>query len=223
MKDITRNHLDRGRRVADFNAAHAASFPAGSRASVLTTEIGAAVTALETLGAKQDAAELDRQQATDQKDAVRLILLSLLRAISGTARGMERLFPGITARFRMPRGSDQNLLDRARAFIVEATPMAADFTGRGLPVNFLTALEAAAVALEAAITSQNQALAAQTNATAALLVTQKQLSAAVSEFSPIVRNIFAGDPATLAEWESASHVKSAPKKAKGQATPPPTP
>lgn len=222
MKDITRNHLERGRRVADFNAAHAASFPAGSRASVLATEISAAVTTMETSGAKQDAAELDRQQATDQKDAARLVLLNLMRAVSGTARGMERLFPGITARFRMPRGSDQNLLDRARAFIEEATPMAADFTGRGLPADFLTTLEAAAVALEAAMTSQNQALAAQTNATAALGVTQRQLAAAVSEFSPIVRNIFAGNPATLAEWESVRHVRRAPKKAKAQATPPPT-
>jgi hypothetical protein len=41
--------------------------------------------------------------------------------------------------------------------------------------------------------------------------------------SPIIRNIFSNDAATLAAWKSASHVERAPKKAKKAAPPPPKP
>lgn len=223
MKDVTLRHLDMGRRVTDFTDTHTASIPAGSRAAALVVTITEAVTELEIQGAKQDAAELDGRQATDQKDAALLNLANLMRPINRTARGMEKLRPGITARFRTPRGSNQNYLNRARAYIEEATPMAADFTGRGLPADFLTTLEVAAVTLEETITRQNAALTAKTAATAALAAAQRKLTDAVREFSPIVINIFANDPAVLASWESARHVQRAPKKTKPAPPTPPTP
>jgi hypothetical protein len=219
MEDITLRYLGMGRRATDFTASRASFFPAGSRGSELITTISAAVTALETEGAKQDAADLDGQQATDEKDAAMAELQDLLRPINQTARGMEKLFPGIGGRFRMPRGSAQNFLNRARAYIAEATPMAAEFTSRGFPANFLTTLEATASRVESAISRQNEALAAQTAATAAVKLAQQQLVDAVHEFSPIVRNTFREDPATLAAWESASHVERPPKKAAKKKTP----
>lgn len=222
MNDTTLRYLDMGRRVTDFTGTHASSFAAGSRGSQLMTAITAAVTALETHGAKQDAADLDRQQATEEKKAALAALLDLMRPINQTARGMEKLFPGIGGRFRMPRGSDQNFINRARAFIEEATPMSAEFTHRGLPTDFLTTLETATAAVESAIDRQNAAFGAQTSATAAVKTAQQQLVDAVREFAPIVRNTLRDDPAALAAWESASHVQRAPKRAKKKpaATPP---
>lgn len=219
MRDITVRYLGMGRRVADLTAAHAASFPAGSRGSQLITVINEAVTELETQGAKQDAADLDGQQATAEKKAALAILQNLMKPISQTARGMEKLFPGIGGRFKMPRGSEQNFLNRARAFVTEGTPMKAEFTARGFAADFLATLEAAAVAVEAAIDRQNQALAAQTAATAAVNAAQQQLIDSVRELSPIARNTFRDDPATLAAWESASHVERPPKKAAKKKTP----
>lgn len=219
MNDTSQRHLDMGRRVTDFTDTHTAGFPAGSRGRQLITIITAATTALETQGAKQDAADLDGQQATDEKNAALAALVGLMRPMNQTARGMEKLFPGIGGRFRMPRGSDQNFINRARAFIDEATPIAAEFTHRGFPADFLTTFDAAIGAVESAIDQQNQALGAQTTATAAVKAAQRQLTDAVHEFSPIVRNTFRDDPAVLAAWESASHVERAPKKA--TKTPPP--
>ena len=213
MEDFILRHLEMGRRATDFIITYAAAFPAASRASALIAIINAAVKTLETAGNKQDAADLDGQQATDEKQAALAVLVGLMRPINQTARGMEKLYPGISSRFKMPRGSAQNFINRARAYIAEGTPMAAEFTSRGFPANFLTTLEAAVVAVESAIDRQNQARNAQTAATASLVAAQQQLVDAVHEFNPIVRNVFSADPAALAAWESASHVERAPKKA----------
>ena len=214
MQDTTLRYLNMGRRVTDFNETYATSFPAGSRGSQLITVINTAVETLERQGARQDAADLDGQQATDEKNAALAALVNLLRPINQTARGMEKLFPGIGGRFRMPRGSDQNFINRARAYIEEATPLAAEFTSRGLPADFTETLDAAVTRVESAIDRQNAALGAQTTASAAVKAAQQQLVDAVREFSPIVRNTLRDDPAALAAWESASHVERAPRRAK---------
>lgn len=223
MQDTAIRHLNMGRRVADFADTHMAAFPAGSRAVTLINAIKAAVAAMETAGAKQDAADVAGKQATDQKYAARGALLGRMRPINQTARGMEKLFPGISAQFAMPRGSgDQTVINRAQAFIAGATPIAAEFTNRGLPANFLTELAAAIAPMMNATNLQNEALGSETAATAAVNAAQKQLKDAVREFSPIVRNSFPNDAATLAAWKSASHVERAPKKAT-QPQPQPTP
>lgn len=222
MQDITIRYLNSGRRMVDFTVTYGAAFPAHSRGSQLIADITGATTTMEVQGAKQDAAALDIQQATDEKNAARDVLLDLLRPINEIARGMAKLFPGIGGRFKMPRGSDQNVINRARAFIEEATPMQAEFTSRGLPEDFLTTLAAAIAAMESAVDRQNTARNALAAATAAVTAAQQQLIDAVREFSPIVRTTLRADPAALAAWKSASHVERAPKRAK-QTTPPTTP
>jgi hypothetical protein len=224
MQDSAVRHLDRGRRVADFTATHTSFFPAGSRAAALIVNILAMLAAMEAAGAKQEGAERAGQEATEQRRAARTLLLRLMRAISHTARGMNKLHPGIADLFRMPHGGgDQILINAARAFITEATPFAAEFTGRGLPANFLTALQDAIDQLVSTIEAQAEARGTLTKATAAIKAAQKQLTDDVNELSPIVRNTFRDDPATLAAWESASHVERAPKKKATKTPPPPTP
>jgi hypothetical protein len=224
MKDINIRYLDMGRRARDFTAAHGAAFPAGSRAGELVAALNAAVTAIETAGAKQDAAEVAGKQATEQKDVAREVLLDRMRPINRTARGMDKIFPGIGEQFAMPRTyGDQAIINRAQAYITAGTPMAAEFTKRGLDANFLTELAAAIPPMMNAIEQQNNARSEQTAATAAVTKAQTQLKDAVRELSPIVRNTFHDDAATLAAWDSASHVEKAPKKKKTAAPPPPPP
>ena len=145
-----------------------------------------------------------------------------MRAINSTARSIDNLFPGMKDQFKMVRGnSDQATLNRARAFISEATPIPDRFTDRGLPAAFLTDLQDAIDAVEEADNHQSAALAAQTAATAGVAAALKQLRAAINEFEAIARNTYRNDPPTLAALKSASRVESAPKKAK-QAAPPPS-
>lgn len=223
MEDINIRHLDMGRRVRDFMEANKAAFPAGSRASELSAIASASVTTMETAGAKQDAARVAGKQATDQKDAGRVVLLNLMRPINRTARGMDKVFPGSGAQFAMPRGGgDQPVLNRAQAFVDEGTPIVAEFVKRGLSANCFTELGAAIALMMRAIEAQNEALRDETAATAAVNAAQAQLKDAVRELSPIVMNTFHDDPGKLAAWKSASRVERAPKRTKPAPPPPPT-
>jgi hypothetical protein len=221
MQDSEIRQLDRSRRVQEFTKNHTAAFPAGSRAAVLSAAVAAAITETEQQAAKQDAATLDRQESTEQKQTAINTLLEQMRPISLTARSIDNLSPGIADQFRMPRDSDQAILNRARAYIKEGTLIPTEFTTRGLPATFLADLQTAIDAVIAAEDHQASALSDQTAATTALAEALKQERAAVRELDAIIRNQFRHDPATLAAWDSASHVERAPKK-KATATPPPT-
>jgi len=220
MNDTAVRQLDMGRRVRDFTNSLAALFTTGSRARLLVDRANEAVALLETESAKQLNAARSEQDATDRKDELLRQLLEQMSAVNLTARGMNKLYPGITALFRMPRGSGiQNCINTARSFITEATPRAADFTGRGLPANFLTTMEATIAQLLAVIDEQDEARRRQTTATAAIKAAQRQLLDSTHELNPIIRNMFGTDPATLAAWDSARRVERAPKKAAKKKTP----
>jgi hypothetical protein len=139
-----------------------------------------------------------------------------------TARSINKQLPGIADQFKMPRSSDQNVLNHARGYIESATPIPTEFTNRGLPVSFLTDMQAAIGGVEAAEGRQSQALADKTKATANLVAALKRETDIVRELKAIARNTFRNDPGTLAAWESASRVEKGPKKAK-KPEPPPKP
>lgn len=222
MQDRTVRYLNMGRRVNDFTDAQTPPFPANSRAAVLTGIIKAAVTTLETEGAKQEAAHRAGMEATARKKAAFAALLLLMSAINRIARGMNKLHPGIAALFRMPRGrADQTVLNTAYAYITEATPIIAEFTGRGLSTDFLNTFEVAINECLSTIAAQDAARNAYAKSTAAVKAAERQLIDAVGELSPIIYNTLRDDPAALATWRSASHVERAPKRAK-QPTPPTT-
>lgn len=212
MQDSERRQLDRSRVVREFTRTYTSAFPAGSRAANLIDDLDAVITLIETQAAKQDTAMLKRQESTDQKDAAIEALLELLRRNSLTARSIPDLSPGIAAEFKMPGNSDQAVLTRAAAHINAATPIAAEFTSRGLPATFLTDIQAAIETVSAAQQAQAAALVEQTGATAALAAALKQERDTVRQLDAIVRNQFRNDPAALAAWESASHIESGPKK-----------
>lgn len=71
-------------------------------------------------------------------------------------------------------------------------------------------------------TSKEQGREMHVEATAAIDKLIEGGMTAVRELDPIVRNIFANEPAKLAAWLSASHVERAPRR-KTQAQHPPTP
>jgi HPt (histidine-containing phosphotransfer) domain-containing protein len=223
MNDTSQRALSMGRRVKEFTAANPTSFTSGSRASLLITQVNAAVQELEQQGSKQDTAVASGREATERKKGALANMLSRMRPLSGTARGMEKLSRGIGDRFRMPRGSEQSAINRAQAFMAEGETMAAEFTSRGLPATFLSELSASITEVESAREAQDQARREESAATAALSLAEQQLLDTVRELSPVVRNIFRNDPARLASWESASHVERAPRRKKTTPTPPPPP
>lgn len=221
MKDSEIRQLDMAQRVSEFAKTHAADFPAGSRGAELITSLDAAIASTEQQAAKQDAAALDRQENTEQKQDAINTLLEQMRAISRTARSINQHFPGIGDQFKMPRDIDQAILNRARAFIEAATPIASEFTSRGLPAGFLIDLQAAIDASDAAENSQSAALANQTAATAGVAAALKQVTTIMRELDAVMLNKYRADPSQLAAWKSASRVEKAPKKKETETPPPP--
>jgi phage-related tail protein len=219
MMDSETRQLNRGRRVREFVSTLTATFPAGSRGAALFAAVDAAITEVEEQAARQDAANLDRQESTEQKETAINALLEKMRAINRTARSLNKQLPGLADQFKMARGSTQAIVTRARAFITAATPIQTEFTSRGLPDTLLTDLQAAIDAVAEAEARQSAALAEQMAATAEVAAALRQERDAVRELNAIMLNKFRDDASTLAAWESASRIESAPKKAKKSPAP----
>jgi hypothetical protein len=222
MNDSQIAELDMGQRVRAYAATRPADFPAGSRAAIVLAMLDDAIKETEQSAAKQLSANLDRQESTEQKQGAINTLVEMMQAVNQIARSINPQFPGIADQFKMGRGGDQATLNRARAFIADATPIAVEFTTRGMPATFVADMQAAVDAADSAENRQSIARTAQAAATAAVALALKQLRAAVRELDATFKARYRQDPAALAAWQTASHVEKAPKKKK-EATKKPAP
>jgi hypothetical protein len=207
-------------RVRDFGTGHSSDFAANSLANQIFTQFATALTELDGLAASQ-ASGASREGTSTREDA-REELRRRMEAISRTARAIAIDTPGLEEKFRVPRGeNDQILLAAARAFAADAVPFAAQFVAHELPATFIDDLKASIANLEAAIGKQSGAIGDRVGARAGIAAILDETMIALRKLDPIIRNKYANDPATLAEWTSASHIERAPKR-KAQ-SPPSTP
>jgi hypothetical protein len=149
-----------------------------------------------------------------------------MRAIARTARAMALDTPGLENKFRLPRsGGDQALLQAARAFVADATPLKAEFIRHELPASFIEDMQDEIADLQRAIDEQNTGRDAHITATVSIETTVERGIKAVRRLDAIVRNKFRDDSATLAAWEHARHVERAAraqKRANGKTKAPPS-
>lgn len=224
MKDSDTRRYEAFLRVREFGAAHAAQFPQNSFGAEKFGALGAVIAGLDAHASTQVAGRNTAQQGTTSKAAARDELRRDLEAISRTARSMAFDTPGLEDKFRLPRVlKDQELLSTARAFTVEAQPLAAEFARRGLPADFLADLASDIESFEQAINQKTDGRAAHVAATAAIDDLIEDGVKHLRQLDAVVRNIFADDPAALAAWVSASHVERAPRRRRPDAAPAPTP
>lgn len=211
-------------RVRDFGAAHAAAFPANTTGGQLFAELNAAVAELTSQAATQVAGLNTSREGTTSKASARAALRERLAVINRTARAMAVDLPAIGDKFRMPHGSgDQVLLNAARAFVTNATPLAAEFIKLELPADFLTDLEADITDLEQAISARHHTTETHVSATAAIDTALERGLNALRKLDVVVRNKFHDDPVILAAWESASHPQHHARKPAPDPPPTPTP
>ncbi len=195
-------------RVRDFGAERAAAFPANSLGGEQLAEVRSVVEILTEMAASQTSGVGSAQQATASRTNARVSLRESLQAVNRTARAMALDTPGLENKFRLPRsGSDQALLNSARAFVADATPLKPIFIRHELAASFIEDLQADITDLERAIGGQNTGRGVHVTATASIDSTVERGMAAVTRLDAIVRNKFRDDPATLAAWESARHVE----------------
>lgn len=224
MKDTEIRKLEMLRRVRDFGAAHASSFPAASLAAQKFAAVGAVVAEVESHGTTQSTGKGAAQAGASAKRAARVDLREKMAAVRDTALALEEVTPGVSANFRIPRtNGDQALMSAARAFVAAATPLKNEFLQREMPATFLEDLTAAVTRFENSLNEKNASTEKRITATAAINSGLERGLKLVRELDPIVNNKFRGDAATLAAWASASHVARPPKKAAPQKTTATTP
>lgn len=220
MNDTQRRTYEMLARVRDFGAANAATFPGGSKGKELFDELGAVLAELDGHAeAKVSTQGVAAGGSTTRKDA-RERLRDQLEAIARTARAMSFETPELAARFRLPRGNnDQSLVGAARSFHTTASPLKAEFIRHELPADFLEELARAVADFESAVTEQNTGRVARSAAVAALEDATARGSALARQLDALVRNKFRDDAARLAAWDAASRTERAPRKTPRPAPP----
>ncbi len=212
---------DMFRRVRDFGAAHAADFPANSLGSTLFAAISATVAEIDHVTSARTSSVGASRQGTESKELARETLLDDMEAITITARAIALDNHGLENKFRIPRNaSDLGVLTAARAFLVDATPLAAEFTRREMPADFLDDLRQSISDMEQAMTERNHHRESGVGATVALGEVIARGMKEVKQLNAVVHNRYRNDAAKLAAWVSASHTER-PKRKAGQSDQPP--
>lgn len=208
-------------RVHGFGTAHVSDFAADSLATQLFANLATIVTDLDGHAATQISSRGSAREGTTTRGQAREELRADLIAINRTARAMSAEVPGINDKFRLPPvGNDQLLLNAARAAAVDAAPISAQFIAHEMPADFLADLNDDIARLEATMGNQSSGVGNAIAARAAIETKIDEGVAVVGKLDAIMKNKYANDPATLAEWASASHTERAPRRKK---TPPATP
>src|SRR6185295_10135130 len=139
-----------------FGVARTADFASGSMGTQTITTIAAVVAEIDGHSTDEVSAMGDARQGTESRAQARAALRDSLEAFRRTARVMARDVPGINQKFRVPRGNnDLELLNAARAFATDATPLRAQFIAHEMPVEFIEDLQADIDAMQAAINNQS--------------------------------------------------------------------
>ena len=207
-------------RVRRFGLTHSAAFPANSRGAELFSLVASIITEMETHATEQDSGKRAAKERTALKQAALKRLREKLEAISRTARAMARTTPGLNDKFRMPHNSsEQEWLAAARSFAANAVPLKDEFVRRGLNADFIEDLDAGVGELQESIGVKAEKTGARVAAGVAVSESSESGRDAVRELDAVVRNVFRDDPSVLAEWESASHVERAARRAGHEAPP----
>lgn len=156
-----------------------------------------------------------KRHVADARKALRTDLETICR----TARAISLDIPGFKEKCRVPRGNNDNeLIQTARAIASDAAPFSAQFIAHEMPADFLNHLNADIANMQEAISHQSSGMGDYIEAGAAIDETLNAGLVIVRKLDAIVRNRFANDPATLAEWNSASHTERSPRRKKPAAS-----
>ena len=212
MTDQEIRTMEMFKRLGAFNAAHLDRFTPVSLGRQLFNAVAAAASELEAHAAAEASAGGSKRQNTAGRGVARETLRERMEAMRRTARAMASTTPGLEDKFRIPRGgSDQALINAARAFAQDALPLKAEFIRYELPESFIEDLNAAIAALENAIGGQNASKGAGKSAGASIDGAIERGLEAVRRLDPIIRNKFADEPAVLSEWEGARRIRRGPR------------
>jgi hypothetical protein len=215
MKSLDSNTLDMLIRVRQLGLSHAGSFPTNSAAAELFADVARVITDMQGHSAAQaQHVRAAREKTTHKKvafDALRALMEATFRTV-GTIKGDTS---GLADKFRLPKSKRaQDWLAAARSFATDAEPLKDEFIRRGMAATFLDDYHSRIHAVEQSMEGRAQTSAAHVSDTVSVAEAAERGRQVVRELDAVLRNIFADNHAALAEWESASRVERAPRRAK---------
>jgi hypothetical protein len=211
--------------VSAYGVKYAADFPATSTGGQQFAIVTNAVTQLGGLGAAQVSGGESAHAAVMSLAVGRVHLHDDLAGIAGAAHSLALLgTAGLAGKFLMPRGNGaQKLLNSARAFLADATPLKAQFLTVNLPANFLDNLSTDIGIYEAALAAKGAGKRTRGGATGGIENTAHNAAIALHVLDTVVKNTYKNDPQKLAEWAIASHVQKHTPVPQTQPAPAPAP
>ncbi|HXJ12373.1 MAG TPA: hypothetical protein VNH19_08880 [Candidatus Limnocylindrales bacterium] len=215
MDDNQNRTYQRAVRVREFNAQRLVDFSETGVARQFFNDLIAAIADAKRLGEAQTTGIGQARQGTLSRRDARAAVQRAVDAIFRIARAM-----GLEAQFQRPaNGTDEALLNTARSYATNALPLKARFIAYDVPADFIDDLNEDIAELEAAIANQGSAVGDHVSASAELEDALDRCDDAVRKEDPIMKNKYADDPGSLAEWISASHIERAPRRKKTPPTP----
>lgn len=212
MNDRERREYEMYLRAFLFLQSNSADFASIAAVAADVAVLQAETARLSALGADKVATTTGALDATVYKGDLRDALRDAMQDIADMWRPMAKHYENAQHKFRMPRGSDQLMIDTAGSFIADAEPLKNDFIARGMDKNFIIDLTAKRDAFAAVVNESEAARLARIGTNAEFREPLKKCRAAIEDVDPIVKMVYRTNPAKLAEWLSATHVERAPKK-----------
>jgi hypothetical protein len=190
-------------RVRGFGESFRELFPAGSPGGEALAAVAREVTAIESLLVGQLRAVDSRLWRAKERAAMVGFLLRMTR----TARQIARIERRVDRRFLMPTPrTDASLLETARVFLREATPMEDQFVRLGMPTTFVDDLRSRADSFERAIRWRRGAQVEAASVRAGLEQAFRRGFDAVLTFDVVIRNSRADHPVALGTWKATRRI-----------------
>lgn len=206
-------------RARDLGAQDVRDFPAESKGAQNLALIAAGADAIEAGNAVRESGAL-KQKFVLQGSAIAAVLEDL-RDINATARAIAVDEPGFLEMFRMVDGdSPENVLASAEAIHRNAVEHQTKFLEYEIRADFIEDLAADIAALREAVEGKNVASGTQIGSTALKIEAVEEGLRAMRRLRGVVRNKYRDNPAKLAAWNSALHIRRSPA---GNSEPPAAP
>jgi len=187
-------------RVRNFGTTCGRLFPAASVAGETFAAVDAAIKELDAQELAHLAASVSAR--AQRKDTARQALVDRLQAIAQTARVLRHDDSSLLQQFEVPApASDQTLVNTGRKFARDAAALSTQFIAHGMPVAFITELNALVDGFEAAL--RNRGLGREARRAAGLSTRAALASGmdAVRRLDAIVTNHLTDDAVTKALWK----------------------
>lgn len=211
MTDHEYSIYDALKSTQEFGSKYAAQFPDTSKAKAAFARLPALLAEIGPDDTKPGAtASPATAKKQSQIDEVRIDLL----AIAKTARSIAEDEPGFSTAYKMGDDTQRATIQTANDFLKElAKPgIAAKFIAYDLPANFVTDLQTDLAAISGSGEEQDEDKREASGGTEKIRGLIKEGKALLTTLDTSVTNKFRDQPAILAEWQTASHVRRRSRK-----------